>query len=67
VQPDQIGYAMALLVPMFYLPGLFAGLFFGKLVNAVGWGWASSVSVVLPVVLGFVVMALHDPKRMRGA
>ena len=67
VQPDQIGYAMALLVPMFYLPGLFAGLFFGKLVNAVGWGWASSVSVVLPVVLGLVVMALHDPKRMRGA
>ncbi|HEY6831855.1 MAG TPA: MFS transporter [Pseudolabrys sp.] len=67
VQPDQIGYAMSLLIPMFYLPGLFAGVIFGKLVDTIGWSWASSVSVVLPAVLGFVVMAFHAPKRMRGA
>jgi hypothetical protein len=67
VAPDQIGYAMSLLIPLFYVPGLVAGMFFGKLVGPLGWGMAATISVVLPATLGFAITCFYDPHQVRGA
>ena len=46
VHPNQIGYAGAVALAAFYLPGPFAGYLFGKLVEIMNWSAASLVMVV---------------------
>lgn len=66
VEPHQINYAMSLAIASFALPGLFAGLVFGKLVSLIGWDISTVISVVLPVLAGFAVLMFLDPRRMPG-
>jgi predicted MFS family arabinose efflux permease len=65
VDPSQIGYAGAVALAAFYLPGPFAGWLFGKLVETVGWSTASLLVVVGPPLLGVVLMSLYDFSKMR--
>jgi DHA1 family inner membrane transport protein len=65
VDPSQIGYAGAVALAAFYLPGPFAGWLFGKLVETTGWSTASLLVVVGPPLLGVVLMSLYDFSKMR--
>jgi predicted MFS family arabinose efflux permease len=65
VDPSQIGYAGAVALAAFYLPGPFAGWLFGKLVETAGWSTASLLVVVAPPLLGVVLMSLYDFSKMR--
>ena len=65
VDPSQIGYAGAVALAAFYLPGPFAGWLFGKLVETAGWSTASLLVVVGPPLLGVVLMSLYDFSKMR--
>jgi DHA1 family inner membrane transport protein len=65
VHPSQIGYAGAVALAAFYLPGPFAGWLFGKLVETAGWSTASLLVVVAPPLLGVVLMSLYDFSKMR--
>jgi MFS transporter, DHA1 family, inner membrane transport protein len=65
VDPSQIGYAGAVALAAFYLPGPFAGWLFGKLVETAGWSIASVLVVVGPPLLGVVLMSLYDFSKMR--
>jgi len=65
VDPSQIGYAGAVALAAFYLPGPFAGWLFGKLVQTAGWSTASLLVVVAPPLLGVVLMSLYDFSKMR--
>ena len=65
VDPRQIGYAGAVALAAFYLPGPFAGWLFGKLVENAGWSTASLLVVVGPPLLGVVLMSLYDFSKMR--
>jgi MFS transporter, DHA1 family, inner membrane transport protein len=64
VDPSQIGYAGAVALAAFYLPGPFAGWLFGKLVETAGWSTASLLVVVGPPLLGVVLMSLYDFSKM---
>ena len=48
VKPEHIGYAMGLAIPVFYIPGLFAGYLFGVAVLALGWPIAAAICVTVP-------------------
>ena len=65
VDPSQIGYAGAVALAAFYMPGPFAGWLFGKLVEIAGWSAASLLVVVGPPLLGVVLMSLYDFSKMR--
>jgi len=65
VDPSQIGYAGAVALAAFYLPGPFAGWLFGRLVEIAGWSTASLLVVVGPPLLGVVLMSLYDFSKMR--
>jgi MFS transporter, DHA1 family, inner membrane transport protein len=65
VDPSQIGYAGAVALAAFYMPGPFAGWLFGKLVEMAGWSAASLLVVVGPPLLGVVLMSLYDFSKMR--
>jgi MFS transporter, DHA1 family, inner membrane transport protein len=65
VDPSQIGYAGAVALAAFYLPGPFAGWLFGKLVENAGWSTASLLVIVGPPLLGVVLMSLYDFSKMR--
>ena len=65
VDPGQIGYAGAVALAAFYLPGPFAGWLFGKLVETAGWSTASLLVVVGPPLLGVVLMSLYAFSKMR--
>jgi DHA1 family inner membrane transport protein len=65
VDPSQIGYAGAVALAAFYMPGPFAGWLFGKLVEMAGWSAASLLVVVGPPLLGGVLMSLYDFSKMR--
>lgn len=67
VKPEHIGYAMGLAIPVFYIPGLFAGYLFGVAVLALGWSVASVVSVTLPAVLAVIILGFYDTRQMRGS
>ena len=60
VHPGQIGYAGAVALAAFYLPGPFAGYLFGKLVEISGWSSASLFMVAGPPLIGSVLMSLYD-------
>jgi DHA1 family inner membrane transport protein len=66
VQPTQIGYAGAVALAAFYLPGTFVGFLFGKLVETVGWSTASLFMVVAPPILGFVLMIFYDHSKVEN-
>jgi MFS transporter, DHA1 family, inner membrane transport protein len=66
VHPDQIGYAGAVALAAFYLPGPFAGYLFGKLVEILNWSAASQVMVVSPPLIGIVLMSLYDYSKTRN-
>src|SRR5882672_1544240 len=66
VDPSQIGYAGAVALAAFYMPGPFAGWLFGKLVEIAGWSAASLLVVVGPPLLGVVLMSLYDFSKMRN-
>jgi len=66
VHPSHLGYAMAIAIPMFYLPGLVAGYLFGRLVELYGWSVASTLTVCLPAGLCFLLMLLYRPSEARG-
>jgi DHA1 family inner membrane transport protein len=66
VDPDQIGYAGAVALAAFYLPGPFAGYLFGKLVEILGWPPASLFMVVGPPLVAVVLMSLYDYSKMRN-
>ena len=63
--PRNIGYAGAVALAAFYIPGPFAGWLFGKLVETAGWSTASLLVVVGPPLLGVVLMSLYDFSKMR--
>ena len=65
VDPSKIGYAGAVALAAFYMPGPFAGWLFGKLVEIAGWSAASLLVVVGPPLLGVVLMSLYDFSTMR--
>jgi predicted MFS family arabinose efflux permease len=65
VDPSLIGYAGAVALAAFYIPGPFAGWLFGKLVETAGWSTASLLVVVGPPLLGVVFMSLYDFSKMR--
>jgi predicted MFS family arabinose efflux permease len=65
VDPSKIGYAGAVALAAFYMPGPFAGWLFGKLVEIAGWSAASLLVVVGPPLLGVVLMSLYDFSKMR--
>ena len=65
VEPSQIGYAGAVALAAFYIPGPFAGWLFGKLVESAGWSTASLLVVVGPPLLGVVLMSLYDFSKMK--
>jgi predicted MFS family arabinose efflux permease len=66
VDPNQIGYAGAVALAAFYLPGPFAGYLFGKLVEIAGWSPASLFMVVGPPLVAVVLMSLYDYSKMRN-
>jgi len=66
VHPSHLGYAMAIAIPMFYLPGLVAGYLFGRFVELYGWSVASTLSVCLPAGLCFLLMLFYRPSEARG-
>jgi MFS family permease len=66
VQPDQIGAAMSIMIPVFYLAGFIAGPVFGALVSAVGWPAAGLLSVTATAALAAVITGFISPARMRG-
>jgi hypothetical protein len=47
--------------------GPFAGYFFGKLVEVLGWGPAAIFTVVLPAVIAASLMGFFDMRSMRSA
>ena len=65
--PTRIGAAVALGLAGFYTPGPFAGYFFGKLVEMLGWGPAAIFTVVLPTVIAALLMCIFDMRAMRSA
>ncbi|WP_084801172.1 MFS transporter [Bradyrhizobium sp. Tv2a-2] len=65
VDPSQIGYAGAVALAAFYIPGPFAGWLFGKLVESAGWSTSSLLVVVGPPLLGVILMSLYDFSKMR--
>jgi MFS transporter, DHA1 family, inner membrane transport protein len=65
--PARIGAAVALGLAGFYTPGPFAGYFFGKLVEMLGWGPAAIFTVVLPAVIAALLMGFFDMRSMRSA
>jgi DHA1 family inner membrane transport protein len=65
--PARIGAAVALGLAGFYTPGPFAGYFFGKLVEMLGWGPAAIFTVVLPAVIAASLMGFFDMRSMRSA
>jgi MFS transporter, DHA1 family, inner membrane transport protein len=66
VYPNQIGYAGAVALAAFYLPGPFAGYLFGKLVEILGWSPASLVMVVGSPLIGVVLMSSYDYSRAQN-
>jgi MFS transporter, DHA1 family, inner membrane transport protein len=66
VYPNEIGYAGAVALAAFYLPGPFAGYLFGELVEILGWSPASLVMVVGPPLIGIVLMNLYDYSRVQN-
>jgi DHA1 family inner membrane transport protein len=66
VHPGQIGYAGAVALAAFYLPGPFAGYLFGKLVEISGWSSASLFMVAGPPLIGAVLMSLYDYSTARN-
>jgi predicted MFS family arabinose efflux permease len=66
VPADRVGYAMSLLIPMFYLGGLASGFVFGDLVERLGWNIASTLSTALPAALALVITFFYDPSQVRG-
>jgi MFS family permease len=65
--PARIGAVVALGLAGFYTPGPFAGYFFGKLVEVLGWGPAAIFTVVLPAVIAASLMGFFDMRSMRSA
>ena len=66
VHPSHLGYAMAIAIPMFYLPGLLAGYLFGRFVELYGWSVAATLTVCLPACICFVLMLFYRPSEARG-
>ena len=66
VAADRLGHIMAALVVAFYLPGLFVGYAFGKLVELIGWDLAPTMMVCLPAALACLLILFQDPTRIRG-
>jgi len=64
--PARIGAAVALGLAGFYTPGPFAGYFFGKLVEMLGWGSAAIFTIVLPAVIAASLMGFFDMRSMRS-
>lgn len=67
VQPHQIGIAMSMMLPVFYLAGFIAGPAFGGLVPAVGWPMAGTISITLTAGSAALLACFIDPRQMRGA
>jgi predicted MFS family arabinose efflux permease len=67
VDPHQIGYAGAVALAAFYLPGPFAGYVFGKLIELSGWSVASLLMVAAPPFIGFALMQLYDDTKLRAS
>jgi predicted MFS family arabinose efflux permease len=65
VHATQIGYAGAVVLAAFYLPGTFAGFLFGRLVETLGWSTASLFMIVAPPILGFMLMNFYDYSRVQ--
>ena len=66
VHPSQIGYAGAVALAAFYLPGPFAGYLFGELVEIFGWWSASLFMVAGPPLIGVGLMDLCDHSMARN-
>jgi MFS transporter, DHA1 family, inner membrane transport protein len=66
VHPSQIGYAGAAALAAFYLPGLYAGYLFGKLIELFGWSSASLFMVAGPPPVGVGLMGLRDHSMARS-
>lgn len=63
----HVGYAMAVAIPVFYLPGLVAGYAFGRITESYGWSVGASLTVALPAALALVLMTFYRPASARGA
>ena len=66
VAPAHVGYAMAVAIPMFYLPGLLAGYVFGQLTQSLGWGAAAIYCLSAPALLATVLLLFYRPSEARG-
>jgi hypothetical protein len=55
VASEHIEQAMSFLLAMFYVPGLFAGAIFGKLVDILGWSTAAALFLLNPYLTGSIV------------
>jgi MFS family permease len=67
VPAKDVGAAVAIGLPFFYVPGMAAGYLFGHLVEHIGWSWAATLMLTLPPALGFLMLLGYKTKRSREA
>jgi MFS family permease len=66
VSPVHVGFAMSMMIPMFYLAGFIAGPAFGALVPVLGWSTAGTLSITVTAAAAAIITCCISPRRMRG-
>lgn len=64
VQPDRVGRGQGIFVLTYYVAAAFSGLIFARLVTLWGWESAGLVQLVGLSLVGVLVVALADSRRM---